>query len=232
MTETGLDELFDVYVFDAYGTLFDVSGPARRLADRLGGRAGDVSRTWRDKQIQYVLLRSLQGTFAPFSQVTAEALDYALEAHDVEADDDLRDQLLAEYRTIEAYPLARTTLEALKAAGRRTAILSNGSPDMLNEAVESAGLKNLLDEVISVDAVGVNKPHPSVYQLVEEVMGVAPNRVVFVSSNGWDAFGAANFGFNVAWLNRLPQPKERLPGKPRWSIGCLKDLLQPMPEMA
>lgn len=230
MTGEGLESQFGVYVFDAYGTLFDVSGPARRLADRLGGKAGEVSRTWRDKQIQYLLLRSLQGTFEPFDKVTADALDYALEAHDVQPDDDLRGQLLAEYRTIEAYPRAKSTLEALKAAGRRTAILSNGSPDMLSEAVNSAGLSDVLDDVISVDAVGVNKPHPSVYQLVEDVTGTPPNQVVFVSSNGWDAYGAANFGFNVAWLTRLPQPEERLPGEPRWSINCLKELLTTIPE--
>jgi 2-haloacid dehalogenase len=232
MTLATPGEEFDAYVFDAYGTLFDVSGPARRLADRLGGKAGEVSRTWRDKQIQYLLLRSLQGAFEPFDKVTADALDYALEAHEVSDEGDLRAKLLEEYRQIEAYPWAKMTLDALKQAGRKTVILSNGSPDMLQSATQSAGLYGLVDEIISVDAVGINKPHSSVYQLVEHVTGVPPHRAVFVSSNGWDAFGAAHFGFHAAWLKRFPQPQERLPGMPRWSISCLKDVLETLPQYA
>jgi 2-haloalkanoic acid dehalogenase type II len=140
MTLATPGEEFDAYVFDAYGTLFDVSGPARRLADRLGGKAGEVSRTWRDKQIQYLLLRSLQGAFEPFDKVTADALDYALEAHEVSDEGDLRAKLLEEYRQIEAYPWAKMTLDALKQAGRKTVILSNGSPDMLQERDAIGGL--------------------------------------------------------------------------------------------
>ncbi|MFN0264714.1 haloacid dehalogenase type II [Tepidamorphus sp. 3E244] len=198
-------------VFDAYGTLFDVNGPARRFADEIGDKWPAFSQTWRDKQLNYTWLRSLMGAYKDFREVTADALDFAMEANGMK-DADLRSRLLDLYNNIDAYPDAVDTLQRLKASGRATAILSNGCTPMLSSGVQASGLGPHLDHVISVDAIKVNKPHNSVYEMVREQMDVKPDNVLFVSSNGWDAHAAAHFGFNVIWLNRTGQPDERLPG--------------------
>ena len=198
-------------VFDAYGMLFDVNGPARHLAEEIGDKWPAFSQTWRDKQLQYTWLRSLMGAYKDFREVTADALDFAMEANAI-IDPDLRVRLLDLYNRIDAYPDAAETLGKLKASGRKTAILSNGCTPMLSSGVAASGLGELLDDVISVDAIRVNKPHPRVYELVEERLAVQPEHVLFVSSNAWDAHAASHFGFNVIWLNRSGQPDERLPG--------------------
>jgi 2-haloacid dehalogenase len=213
----------DACVFDAYGTLFDVHSAAARHRAALGDKAEALSALWRQKQLEYTWLRSLMGTHADFAQVTAEALDYALGQLGL-ADPTLRDRLLDLYRRLDAFPEVPGTLEALRQAGFRTAILSNGSPDMLRAAVESAGIGPLLDDVLSVEAVGVYKPHPSVYRLAVDRLGVDAARICFLSSNGWDAAGAARFGFRVVWINRYGQPRERLPAGPEAEISDLSAL--------
>ncbi len=205
-------------VFDAYGTLFDVNSPAQRLAEEIGEAWPAFSQVWRDKQLQYTWLRTLMGAYADFAEITAGALDFAMQAHRLD-DDDLRARLLDLYNRIQAYPDAADTLEGLRAAGRKTAILSNGCTAMLQSGVAASGLGDLLDEVISVDGIRVNKPDGRVYELVEQRLGVPPANVLFVSANGWDAHGGAHFGFNVVWLNRLGQPAERLPGS-IWREGA------------
>lgn len=199
-------------VFDAYGTLFDLTSAARRCADALGGKAESVGTLWRTRQLEYSWLRSLMGAHADFWQVTGEALDYALAVHRI-ADTALRARLMDAFLHIEAYPDAVTVLEALKRAGRPAAILSNGSPRMLDAAVQSAGLAHLLDHVLSVEEAGIYKPHRSVYELAVRRLGVSAERICFVSSNGWDAAGAAHFGFKAVWANRGGAPRERLPGE-------------------
>ncbi len=213
----------DACVFDAYGTLFDVHSAAAQCRDALGGQAAAVSATWRQKQLEYSWLRSLMGVHADFAEVTGQALDFALAEAGI-ADTALRHRLLDIYQRLSAFPEVPATLAALRDAGFRTAILSNGSPAMLHSAVEHAGLATLLDQVLSVEAVGIYKPHPSVYALAVERLGVAPARICFLSSNGWDAAGAAQFGFRVVWVNRYRQPRERLPAGPEAELADLAAL--------
>lgn len=210
-------------VFDAYGTLLDVNAAARRCRGDLGDRWEDVAAVWRAKQLEYTWLRSLMGRYADFWQVTGDALDYALERFGI-SDPALRNRLMELYRRLDAYGDAEATLTALRGRGLRTAILSNGSPDMLDAAVDSARLKPLLDEVLSVDALRVYKPHPSVYQLACDRLNLPAEAILFVSANGWDAGGAAAFGFQVAWLNRAGLPQERLPAGPKAVVNSLSAL--------
>jgi 2-haloacid dehalogenase len=210
-------------VFDAYGTLFDFNAAAARFEAELGGKAAKLSEIWRAKQLQYTWLRSLMDDYADFWTVTGEALDYALDAVDIN-DEEIRSKLLNAYLTLDAYPEVPEMLQTLKSAGVRTAILSNGSPVMLDAAVKAAGLEDLLDATLSVEDVGIFKPHRSVYQLAVGVLGISAERVSFQSSNSWDAAGAAHFGFRVAWCNRFGQPEEQLPGKPDVQIKTLAEL--------
>ncbi|MGA3306328.1 MAG: haloacid dehalogenase type II [Stellaceae bacterium] len=210
-------------VFDAYGTLLDVTSAAKRCRDALGAKADDLSALWRAKQLEYSWLRSLMGRHADFWQVTGEALDYAMETLGIE-ETGLRTRLMELYLVLSAYPDAKTTLEALKRAGRPAAILSNGSPMMLAAAVKSAGIGDLLAHAISVEDCGIYKPHPSVYALATSRLGLAAERICFVSSNAWDAAGAALFGFRVAWVNRAGAKPERLPATPEAEIQSLAEL--------
>jgi len=210
-------------VFDAYGTLFDVHSAARRAGDALGEKAAAVSAVWRDKQLQYTWLRSLMGAHADFWQVTGEALDFALASQGIE-DSALRARLMELYLSLEAYPDAVPALSKLRAGGKQTAILSNGAPEMLGAAVGSAGLDAVLDAALSVEEVGVYKPDNRVYQLAVDRLGVEAGRICFVSTNCWDAHGAAHFGFRVAWMNRFGQQDERLPGTPAAVVQGLDEL--------
>ena len=210
-------------VFDAYGTLFDVHSAARRAGDALGEKAAAVSAVWRDKQLQYTWLRSLMGAHADFWQVTGEALDFALASQGIE-EPALRARLMELYLSLEAYPDAVPALSKLRAGGKQTAILSNGAPEMLGAAVESAGLDAVLDAALSVEEVGVYKPDSRVYQLAVDRLGVEAGRICFVSTNCWDAHGAARFGFQVAWMNRFGQQDERLPGTPAAVMQGLDEL--------
>ncbi len=212
-------------VFDAYGTLFDVAAAARIAAAEPGREAfaanwPQIAQDWRLKQLQYTWLRAVADAHTDFWQVTQDGLDYALEAAGLQ-DAELRERLLALYRELSAFPEVPAMLADLKAAGMQTAILSNGSPDMLASAVESAGIGGVLDDVLSVQDVGVFKPHKSVYDMVGKRFGCAPEEVLFVSSNGWDAAAAAGYGFYTAWVNRAGEPMDRLPWKPQ---VVMKDL--------
>ncbi len=206
-------------VFDAYGTLFDVAAAARSASAEPGREAfaehwPAIAQTWRLKQLQYTWLRAAAGVHTDFWKVTRDGLDYALEAHGL-ADDELRERLLRLYWELAAYPEVPEMLKALKEQGRATAILSNGSPEMLKGAVDAAGIGDLLDAVLSVESVGVFKPDPAVYALVGAHFGCPRREVLFVSSNGWDACAAAGFGFLSVWANRGGEPVDRLPWRPR-----------------
>ncbi len=213
----------DACVFDAYGTLFDVHAAAARCRDDLGDAADAVSQTWRTKQLQYTWLRSLMGRHIDFWQLTGEALDYALDAHGID-DAALRQRLMDCYLVLDAYPEVKDVLGRLHGAGLQCAILSNGAPDMLDAAVRNAGLGEVLDAVLSIEDVGIYKPHPSVYRLAVDRLGVEAERIAFQSSNAWDANGAAAFGFRVAWVNRFGQRPERLPGPADAEIATLDEL--------
>lgn len=210
-------------VFDAYGTLFDYASAAARCRDVLGDRLDAVNALWRDKQLQYTWLRAVQGRHADFWQVTGDALDFALETFGL-GDAQFRARLMDLYLTLDAFPEVPDTLRRLKAAGLKTAILSNGSPDMLDAAVKHAGIGVLFDAVLSVEAVGVYKPHRNVYQLAVERLGIPAAAISFQSSNAWDAYAASAFGMRAVWCNRYGQRRERLPGEPDFEIRSLAEL--------
>ncbi|EDZ46540.1 haloacid dehalogenase, type II [Rhodobacterales bacterium Y4I] len=206
-------------IFDAYGTLFDVAAAARQAASEpqfphLRDSWAELASHWRLKQLQYTWLRAITGAHADFWDVTRDGLDWAMEAAGLDGDAALRQRLLDLYWELQAYPEVPAMLKALKDAGMNTAILSNGSPAMLDGAVRSAGLADVLDDVLSVESVGVFKPDRRVYDLVGERFGCAKDSVLFVSSNGWDAAGASGYGFVTAWVNRAGEPVDRLPWKP------------------
>ena len=213
----------DACVFDAYGTLFDVAAAAARCRDDLHGKADQLADVWRLKQLQYTWLRSLMRRYVDFTQVTGDALDYALAAVGID-DPPLRERLMALYMELDAYPEVPEMLRRLRAGGLKTGILTNGSPKMIDAAVASAGLGDLLDAVLTVDPLGIYKPDPSVYRLALDRFGVPVERIAFMSSNAWDAAAAADFGMTVVWVNRFCQPPERLPGTPVAELTSLEAL--------
>lgn len=225
MTDTTSSPLQDIgaCVFDAYGTLFDTASAAARCKDALGGSWSLMSDTWRRKQLEYTWLRSLMGRHIDFWHVTGDSLDYAL-ATVKRNDPALRAMLMQQYLSLDAYPEVAGTLQRLKDKGMKTAILSNGTPTMLTAAVNSAGISASLDGLYSVEAVGVYKPHPSVYQVAVDKLGVPAARICFLSSNGWDVAGAAAFGFRAVWVNRSGTQPENLPASPERQIASLAEL--------
>jgi 2-haloacid dehalogenase len=210
-------------IFDAYGTLFDVNSAAAQAKDALGEKWQPLADTWRAKQLQYTWLRSLMGRHADFWQVTEDALEFAMESHELR-DSALRDRLMGLYLRLQAYPEVKDTLTRLKAKGMKLAILSNGAPKMLASAVENSGLADLLDAVLSVEEVNVFKPHPSVYRLPGERFKLAQREMCFLSSNAWDAHAAKANGFRVLWCNRFNQAPERIPEAPDGEIATLAAL--------
>jgi 2-haloacid dehalogenase len=210
-------------VFDAYGTLFDFAAAAKGCQDVLGGDIDRLTALWRDKQLQYTWLRALQGRHVEFWQVTRDALDFALETLGIDKPG-LRDRLMNLYLTLDAFPEVADVLGQLKRAGLKTAILSNGSPAMLDAAIKAARLEPLLDAVFSVEEVGVYKPHPKVYQLAVDRLGIPASAIAFQSSNAWDAYAASAFGMRVVWCNRYSQRPERLPGAPDRMAKSLAEL--------
>jgi 2-haloacid dehalogenase len=214
------------FVFDAYGTLFDFGGAVAQRTSVLGDRADVLISRWREKQLQYSWLRSLQDRYANFEQVTADALDYALDSLKIE-DATLRSELLALSFTPPVYPDALGALIRLHTAGMKALILSNGTPSMLGRAIAASDIAPYIDGVLSVDAVRIYKPSPRAYGLAVEALGVPADCMVFVSSNGWDAYAAAAAGFRVLWCNRFGHPSERLPGAPEWQLTSLDQLRVP-----
>lgn len=210
-------------VFDAYGTLFDFAAAARRCGDALGDKVGPLTSLWRDKQLQYTWLRAIQHRHSDFWHVTRDALDYAMETLAIE-DVSLRDRLMDLYLDLPTFPEVPAVLRRLKVAGIKTAILSNGTPEMLLAAARNAKIDGLLDAILSVEEVGVYKPDPRVYRLAVDRIGFAPSEISFQSSNSWDAYAASAFGMQVVWCNRYGQRGERLPGKPDHRVKSLDEL--------
>ena len=206
-------------IFDAYGTLFDVAAAARQAAREPAFAAirdtwPGLAEHWRMKQLQYTWLRAITDAHTDFWQVTQDGLDWALEKTGHHGDAALRERLLALYWELQAYPEVPKMLHTLKSAGLTTGILSNGSPDMLAGAVQSAGIADVLDDSLSVQSVGIFKPDARVYALVGQRFDCRKDEVLFVSSNGWDAAGAAGYGFRTVWVNRAGEPVDRLPWTP------------------
>lgn len=212
-------------VFDAYGTLFDFASAAATCADVLGDRNAALTALWRDKQLQYTWLRGLQGLHADFWKVTGDALDFSLDSLGIEVPG-VRERLMSLYRTLKCFEEVPDVLRKLKSAGFATAILSNGSMAMLEDAVRAAHLGGAFDWIFSVDAVSVFKPHPSVYRLAVDGLKVEASEIAFVSSNAWDAHAAAAFGMQSIWCNRYGQRPERLPGMPSRETRTLDGLVQ------
>jgi len=212
-------------VFDAYGTLFDVAAAAREAAAAPGGERlaecwPQLAEIWRLKQLEYSWLRAVADDYKPFWEVTQDGLDYALESLKID-DPAMRETLLGLYQRLSAYPEVPDMLAALKANGFSTAILSNGSDDMLDSAIESAGIGDVLDASLSVEAVGVFKPHRKVYELVGARMDVVPAEVAFFSSNCWDATHASAFGFQTIWVNRAGNPLDAVGAAPAHIVSDL-----------
>ena len=195
------------FVFDAYGTLFDVHAAVARYRDAIGPQADLFSELWRIKQLEYAWMLSAAGHYLDFWTLTERALDHAFACFPT-VDRALRGALLDCYFKLDAFPGARAALGALKARGLKTAILSNGSPKMLAAAVENAGIAAYLDAVLSVETIRIYKPRREVYALVTDGFSVAPADVAFVSSNRWDVMGATSFGFHCVWVNRANMPEE------------------------
>jgi 2-haloacid dehalogenase len=220
---TGRPDGIRACLFDAYGTLFDVSAAARALAEELGPRWQPLADTWRAKQLNYSWLRSLMGTHADFWQVTTDALDYALDEQDL-AKSGLRQRLLDLYFNLACYPEAPAMLRQLKSAGLVTGILSNGAPAMLEAACKSAGIADLIDHLISVEEVGIYKPDPRIYRLAMERLVLPAGAIAFHSSNGWDIHAGKRAGFFAIWINRSGQPAERLPHPPDVTLRSLGEV--------
>ncbi len=201
-------------IFDAYGTLFDVNAAARMAAEEpdfayLADAWPKLAADWRAKQLEYSWLRTIAGRHIDFWQVTQDSLDWAMDAADLH-DGKLRARLLAIYKALPAFPEVTGVLKSLKDRGLTVAILSNGSPAMLQAAVRSAEIGQYIDDVLSVEEVQVYKPHIRVYDMVTDLFDVTQDKVMFVSSNGWDAAGAAAYGFATVWVNRSYAPPDRL----------------------
>ncbi|MBI4623217.1 MAG: haloacid dehalogenase type II [Verrucomicrobia bacterium] len=214
----------EALVFDAYGTLFDVHAVIARCETFWPGRGAALSQLWRARQLEYSWQRSLMDRYAPFSAVTRDALDYACEALGLPLDETRARVLMDEYLNLAAYPDVPAALERLQRSGKKLAILTNGSPDMIEPLVKNRGMEKLFDAVLSVDAAWIYKPAPRVYTLAVDRLGVAAGAIGFVSANCWDALGAKSFGFRVFWINRAGAPVDRLGFQPDGILRTLGDL--------
>jgi 2-haloacid dehalogenase len=212
-----------VFVFDAYGTLFDVHSAIARFRDEAGPDADRMSEIWRTKQLEYSWTLTLAGHYVDFWTLTGRALDFAFERVP-SVPKALKPQLLDAYFKLDAFPDARAALRALKTASKKTGILSNGSPNMLKGAVDAAGIGGDLDAVLSVDTLKMFKPRPEVYGLVTAHFKCAPGDITFVSSNRWDVMAATSVGFNALWVNRGKMPDEYPEFAPKQILGDLSAL--------
>ncbi len=212
-------------LFDAYGTLFDVYSVGLLAEQLFPGQGAPLARLWRDKQIDYTRLLTLAGRYKPFWGVTRDALRYAAQQLKLPWDAAAEEHLMNQYSQLTAFPENREVLQALKARGVPSGILSNGDPAMLDAAVHSAGLADWLDPVISVDSVRRFKTDPQAYALGPQVLGLPVHDILFVSSNGWDAIGATWFGYTTLWVNRAGLPLEQLDTQPSRTGSQLTDVL-------
>ncbi len=226
MAAAGKLEGIQACVFDAYGTLFNVATPVEKLATEIGGKAVDLAPLWRRKQLEYTWLRSLMGVHADFWHVTRDALDFALKQLQIN-EPGLADELMTLYLKLDAYSDAVEAITAVKKKGKRTAILSNGSPSMLDAIVRHAGLDKVIDHVLSVEEVGIYKPSRRVYRLAMQKLTIQDAlSICFVSANTWDAQAAAQFGFQVVRIARMPTIDDNIPGKPARVIETLNGLAE------
>jgi len=213
-------------LFDAYGTLFDVHSVAAMAEQLAAGRGTELSMLWRQKQIEYTQLRTLAGRYKPFWEVTRDALDFASERLALGLTSAQRERLMNQYACLAAFPDVKPALKQLRDAGLTLGILSNGTPQMLDIAIKSAGIAPLLDHVLSIHAVGAYKTSPTAYALGTQTLKRPAREILFVSSNGWDAAGAGWFGFSTFWCNRAGHPREHLDIAPTAEGRSLTDLIE------
>jgi 2-haloacid dehalogenase len=214
----------EALAFDLYGTLLEVASVGRAAAE-ITAEPAPLVELWRTKQLEYTWLRSLMGRYQDFWATTGDALDFALDRHGLVVDDDTRARLLGAWLDVSPYPEVPASLERLGST-RRLAVLSNGNPDMLEAGLAAAGLRDRFEHVLSVDEVRAFKPSPAVYELATKAFGLPADQILFVSSNGWDAFGARSFGLPVAWINRAGTPLERLGTPPNLVVPDLSALAE------
>ena len=213
-----------VCAFDAYGTCFDINSAAQNLAKEIGKDWLSFSTTWRTVQLEYTWLRSLMKKHEDFWRVTEDSLDFAMESHKI--DKKFRSKLLELYKKLNSYPELVTCLKNLKEKNVKTCILSNGSPSLLNELTAHAKVQDLFDNLISIEEVGIYKPHPKVYELVTKKFNCKPEEVCFLSSNTWDIVGGGIFGYQSIWVDRFGKTFDKLGYQPKFKIKDLSELIK------
>lgn len=213
-----------VCAFDAYGTCFDINSAAQNLAKEIGKDWLSFSTTWRTVQLEYTWLRSLMKKHEDFWRVTEDSLDFAMESHKI--DKKFRSKLLELYKKLNSYPELVMCLKHLKEKNVKTCILSNGSPSLLDELTVHAKVKELFDDLISIEDVGIYKPHPKVYELVTKKYNCKPEEVCFLSSNTWDIVGGGTFGYQSIWVDRFGKTFDKLGYQPKFKIKDLSELIK------
>jgi|TARA_B100001964_G_scaffold243614_1_gene322105 2-haloacid dehalogenase len=211
-------------VFDAYGTLFDVNSAAAKCKEKLGGKWESFANAWRTTQLEYTWLRSLMKKHKNFWQITGDSLDHTMKTFNINKE--MRNELLNLYKKLSPYPEVKECLKSLKSKKIKIAILSNGTPELLNNLVESNKIQNYFDDIMSIENVGIYKPHPSVYEMPTKKYNCKPKNICFLSSNTWDVSGGGVFGYNAIWVNRFNKIFDNLSYKPQYTIKNLNQLLE------
>ena len=210
-------------IFDAYGTLFDVNSAAEKCKEKIGDKWEDFANYWRVTQLEYTWLRSLMNRHKDFWQVTEDSLNKSMKKFEI--DQNMRSELLNLYKILSTYPEVKKTLEELKRKNFKLAILSNGTPDLLNQLVKSNSLQEFFDDIFSIETVGIYKPNADVYNIPIKKYNILKNEVLFLSSNTWDVSGGGNFGYKSIWVNRNNNIFDNLDYSPEFELKNLKDLL-------
>ena len=210
-------------IFDAYGTLFDVNSAAEKCKEKIGDKWEDFANYWRITQLEYTWLRSLMNRHKDFWQVTEDSLNKSIKKFEI--DQNMRSELLNLYKILSTYPEVKKTLEELKRKNFKLAILSNGTPDLLNQLVKSNSLEEFFDDIFSIETVGIYKPNADVYNIPIKKYNISKNEVLFLSSNTWDVSGGGNFGYKSIWVNRNNNIFDNLDYSPEFELKNLKDLL-------
>ena len=210
-------------IFDAYGTLFDVNSAAEKCKEKIGDKWEDFANYWRITQLEYTWLRSLMNRHKDFWQVTEDSLNKSMKKFEI--DQNMRSELLNLYKILSTYPEVKKTLEELKRKNFKLAILSNGTPDLLNQLVKSNSLQEFFDDIFSIETVGIYKPNADVYNIPIKKYNISKSEVLFLSSNTWDVSGGGNFGYKSIWVNRNNNIFDNLDYSPEFELKNLKDLL-------
>tara|TARA_B100000700_G_scaffold71616_1_gene79789 strand:+ start:234 stop:902 length:669 start_codon:yes stop_codon:yes gene_type:complete len=217
-------ENIKAFVFDAYGTLFDVNSAAAKCKEKLGSKWEGFANAWRTTQLEYTWLRSLMKKHRNFWEITEDSLDHSMETFKIKKE--MRNELLNLYKKLSPYPEVKKCLDGLKTKNVKIAILSNGTPDLLQGLVESNNIKNYFDDIFSIEAVGIYKPDSRVYEMPIKKYNCKPENVCFMSSNTWDVSGGGIFGYNAVWVNRLNKVFDKLSYRPKYVINNLEELLK------